>query len=371
MKAVRVHLRQRSYDIIVGKNILSRIGKTVRSLCIGDHAIVITNRMIHKLYGGVLEKSLRAQGISVHFIEVFDSEKSKSARTAFDVIQKIVSLNIAKRPFIIAFGGGVVGDLAGFVAAIYKRGVAYIQVPTTFLAQIDSAIGGKVAVDLPVAKNLVGAFYQPKLVFSDVSLLKTLNARQIRNGLAEAIKYGVIKDQKLFYKICRYFKEILSKDLQYIYFIVLQCSRIKADIVGADEREEKGLRTILNFGHTVGHAVEAAGSYDRWQHGEAISLGMRVAALIATQRKIFPKKNAQELEHLLDRVGLPKQINFVKFSKLMKAIGHDKKNISGKNRFVLPVKIGCVKVVTGIPEDEIRCAVRKYMTGSLSFKNQG
>jgi len=197
----------------------------------------------------------------------------------------------------------VIGDLAGYVAASFRRGIPYVQVPTTFLAQIDSAIGGKVGIDLPCGKNLVGAFYQPKLVFSDVACLSTLPVRQVRNGLSEAIKYGIIDDAPLFAFIEKHHKALLKADVKKMTELVERCSRIKAKIVAADEKETKGIRSFLNFGHTLGHAIEAAGGYDRFQHGEAIALGMRMAAEISVRSKLLSASQAERINHLIRRIA--------------------------------------------------------------------
>jgi len=252
------------------------------------------------------------------------------------------------------------GDLAGFVAAIYKRGVPFIQVPTTLLAQIDSAIGGKTAVDLKTGKNLVGVFYQPKLVFADTKTLSSLSVRQIRNGLSEAIKYGVIDDPKLFDYIEAHHEEFLKGEDKVLNFIVGRCAKIKADIVAADEKETKGLRTILNFGHTVGHAVEAASPGYKYHHGEAVGLGMRVAARISVNRNLLSAKDEARINQLITSVGLPEQIKGVKLSKILDLMQHDKKFVAGHNRFVLAHRIGKVSVISDIPLSIITKAIKAY-----------
>ena len=266
-----------------------------------------------------------------------------------------------KKIFIIALGGGVVGDLAGFVAAIYKRGVPYIQVPTTLLAQIDSSIGGKTAIDLETGKNLVGAFYQPSLVFADTKVLKTLSQRQIRNGLAEAIKYGIIGDTKLFAYIEANHQKFLKGDIKVLNFIVRRCAQIKAKIVAADEKETKGLRTVLNFGHTVGHAVEAAGRYDQYHHGESVGLGMRVAARISVSMGLLAASQELRINQLITSVGLPEKIVGVRLAKILDLMRHDKKFTAGHNRFVLARKIGQVNVVKDIPAKIITQAIQDYL----------
>jgi len=259
--------------------------------------------------------------------------------------------------FIIALGGGVIGDLSGFVAAIYKRGINYIQIPTTFLAQIDSAIGGKTAVDLSLGKNLIGAFYQPRLVLSDISVLSSLDRKQIRFGLAEAIKYGVIKDKQLFGFIEKNYKKIINLNKKALEFVVYRCSAIKAKVVAQDEMERRGIRTILNYGHTIGHGLEAAGGYLSYSHGQAVALGMIAAARIARDLDMLDIRSCNRIERIISKVGLPTSVRGISKTKLLKAISHDKKFIRGKNRFVLPVRIGKVIVREGVPKDIINNAI--------------
>lgn len=345
---------------MVGSGILPRLGEAVSSLRVGGDAVVITNSLIRKFFGTKIQNSFLKQGISVKFFEVPDSEKSKSQKIAFRLIEDIARYDVHRKIFIVALGGGVVGDLAGFVAAIYKRGVPLIQVPTTFLAQIDSAIGGKVAIDLPVAKNLIGAFCQPRLVFSDVAALKSLSARQLKNGLAEAIKYGAIKDRPLFAFIEKNCAKILRGDLKSLAHIVSVCSAIKAGIIEKDERETLGLRTVLNFGHTIGHGIEAACSYDCYQHGEAVALGMRVAAALSVELNLLSADEKERLEALLTKAGLPQKIKKINFSSVLRSIAHDKKNVNRRNRFVLLRKIGVPTIVEGLSSDLIQDILKEY-----------
>jgi 3-dehydroquinate synthase len=239
--------------------------------------------------------------------------------------------------------------------------VPYIQVPTTLLAQIDSSIGGKTAIDLGTGKNLVGAFYQPRLVFTDTKVLKTLDKRQIRNGLAEAIKYGIIGDPKLFAFIEANHKKFLKGDIEALNFIVRRCVKIKARIVSADEKETKALRTILNFGHTVGHALEAAGRFDQYHHGESVGLGMRVAARISVGKGLLTQSQELRINQLISGVGLPDKIAGVRLAKIMDLMRHDKKFSAGHNRFVLVKKIGQVVVVNDIPEKLITRSIQAYL----------
>lgn len=361
MKTVSVSLKQNAYKIVIGRGIFSGLGARLKSLKIGTDAVVVTSPVIRRHHGNALAAGLKKAGFSVRFIEVPAGEQSKSVKVAFPLIEQIARHDSSKGVFIVAFGGGVIGDLAGYVAASYKRGVPYVQVPTTFLAQIDSAIGGKVAIDLPVGKNLIGAFYQPKIVWSDVSVLSTLDKRQMRNGLAEAVKYGVIADKKLFSYIVRNYRRLLGLHPAALEEVVVRCSRIKARVVVADEKETKGIRTILNFGHTVGHALEAAGGYSRYHHGEAVALGMRVAAEISRQKGMLCAAECARLNGLLSDIGLPGKIKGVSLASILRIMRHDKKFQNGQNRFVLAQKIGRVKVVAGVPSSIIEKSIRTYM----------
>ncbi|HQP10040.1 MAG TPA: 3-dehydroquinate synthase [Candidatus Omnitrophota bacterium] len=358
MKTIPVRLKIDPYDIVVGNGILSKLGGRLKSLDIGTNAVIITNPAVKKHHGKVLISGLERDGFSVKVLEVPAGERSKSAKSAFRLMEQIARYDQLKKIFIIAFGGGVVGDLAGYVAAAYKRGVPYVQVPTTLLAQVDSAIGGKVAVDLPFGKNLAGAFYQPKVVWSDTATLTTLPQRQIRNGLAEIVKYGVIADKEFFQYVAGNYKKLLDCDPRALEHVVWHSSRIKRDVVVADERETKGLRSILNFGHTIGHAIEAAGKYNHYHHGEAIALGMRVAADISCQKKMCPKHDVESLNEILSRIGLPQRIEGVKTSDILRFMRHDKKFLAGRNRFVLMARLGKVRLVEGVSPDMIHRAVR-------------
>lgn len=359
IKVVKVKLKNRSYDILIGYNILPLLGDSLRRLPVGTDAYIITNASIKKKYGLSLVRVLREASFTHRFKMVADTEASKSMAMATSILKDIASHDKKKRFFIMALGGGVIGDLAGFVASVYKRGVAYIQVPTSFLAQIDSSIGGKTAVDLAEGKNLVGAFYQPRLVFSDVKFLNTLSPRQLITGLAEAIKYGIIKDKALFVYLEKNFKGCLALNPQVLTHIVNRCSRIKADIVSLDELEEKGRRTILNFGHTIGHAIEAACRFKFYNHGEAVALGMLIASDISRSLGFADDKTVARIENLIRAVGLPSRIKRVPLARIISAHYHDKKFTGKKNRFVLICGIGKTKIVENVPLEIIRKAIQK------------
>lgn len=358
MRCLEVNLKEHSYKIIIGNHLLPRLGEYLKTLSLGTDAVIITNPIVQKLHGTRLVSTLRNRGFTTKVFCVPDGEKSKSAQAAFGLLNKIASYDQGKKIFIVAFGGGVVGDLTGFVASCYKRGVPYVQVPTTLLAQIDSAIGGKTAIDLPSGKNLVGTFYQPRLVVSDVGLLTTLSSRQIRNGLAEAIKYGMIGDKNFFEFLEKNYPQILSLNPKSLSYFVFKCSQMKADVVLRDEKETKGIRTILNFGHTLGHAIEAAGRYQRYRHGEAIAIGMGIAADISQKMRLLKKEDVVRLKQLISATGLPIQFKGLSVNSILKSMRHDKKFLGLRNRFVLALRIGRVKVVEGIPLKIVREAIQ-------------
>lgn len=360
MQTIKVDLKENSYEIAVGHRILPELGDKLSSLGLKRDVVIITNPFINRTHGKFLISALKKKGFHAKTFEVPDGERSKSAKTAFKLIEKINAYSVNRQIFIAAFGGGVIGDLAGFIAAIFKRGIPFIQVPTTFLAQIDSAIGGKVAVDLASGKNLVGAFYQPKIVWSDVEFLTTLSKRQIKNGLSEAVKYGIICDKSLFDFIYNNHESLLAADIQSLKEVVYRCSEIKARVVMADERETKGTRTILNFGHTIGHAIEAASKY-RYYHGEAVALGMCVAAEISFRMGFLKKQDVATIKKILVNIGLPVVIERVSLPGILEHMQFDKKFRGRKNRFVLATNIGSVKVVEGIDSKIIRAAVKSHL----------
>jgi 3-dehydroquinate synthase len=361
MSTITVRLKNNPYPIVVRAGALKTLSGFLKRLSVGRDAVIITNPLISRLYGRALAVALKKGGFTAKVFEVEDSERAKAAPVAFKLIGNITRYAKDKKPVVIAFGGGVVGDLAGFVAAAYKRGVPLVQVPTTLLAQIDSSIGGKVAVDLPEGKNLLGAFYQPRLVVADVSLLKTLSDREVKNGLAEAIKYGAIADAELFAFIEKNYRALLSRQPRALTRLVRSCAAIKADVVAKDEKETKGLRTVLNFGHTAGHAIEAAASYDKYHHGEAIAVGMRVAAQISCRLGLLKPVEVARLNCLISAVGLPERIEKVALPKILKAMAFDKKFSGKTNRFVLLNKIGRAVVRANVPERMVRRVLADYV----------
>lgn len=357
MQEIKVKLDANPYSIFVGKDALHGLPRLIKSAKIGKDAILISTPVILRLHGKKIKDLFKKNNIPLTILTVPDSEKSKSARTAIGLIEKITRLDVKKEFFIIAFGGGVVGDLSGFTAAIYKRGIPYIQVPTTLLAQVDSAIGGKTAIDTPFGKNLVGSFYQPRLVLADTSFLKTLPRAQLRAGLAEVVKYAAIRDRFLFDYLSTNTERILSGNAAVLKPVIMRCASIKADVVAKDEFDKKNIRVILNFGHTFAHAIEKVSGF-KTSHGEAVAAGMACAAELSCLLGLLKKKEKDLLIGLLDRMNLPTRIKKIGASSLLKAMAHDKK-FSKINRFVLLEKIGRVRVAENIPKEKVRQAIEK------------
>lgn len=360
MKAITIRLKERSYRIIIQKN-LDKLSSQLKALRLGTDAVIVTNPLVNSLFSNRLRKCLTRAGLKINLAIVPDSEKAKSIKEAARLLRIVSKLDGKKKKlFIVAFGGGVVGDLAGFVASIYKRGLPYIQVPTTLLAQVDSAIGGKTAIDLPTGKNLVGSFYQPKLVYINTSFLERLPGRDFASGLAEVIKYSVIKDRGLFHYLGNNRDAILKRKKDYLVGIVGRCAKIKADIVSKDEKEEKAIRTILNFGHTIGHAIETAAEYsDIYSHGEAIAIGMIAASRISNRMGFLSKGDLLRIENMIGSFGLPTRLKKIGIKRILAALAYDKKFIHGVTRFVLPITIGEVIIKERIPEAVIRQELKR------------
>lgn len=364
MKKIKIALGKRSYYIWIDRNILSSTGRILKKLNLARAAYIITNSKIKSIYGKKLQNSLVKSNMEVKFCVVADSEKSKSYTCWFKVLKDLANFDKGRGVCVLALGGGVVGDLSGFVASTYRRGVPFVQIPTTLLAHVDSAIGGKVAIDIEYAKNLAGAFYQPKVVISDISTLKSLPSREIRNGLAEVIKYGVILDKGLFTYIEANISKVIKLNLFCMENIILRCSRLKAKVVSADECEKSGYRSILNFGHTIGHAIEAASSYQKSiSHGEAVAVGMLCAFDIAVQLKLTKQNTADRLERLIKKIGLPTKVKGVKPQKVIKAASFDKKILKGRRRWILPIDIGHVIVCSRVPSGIIKKVVANRISG--------
>ena len=365
MKKVSVDLGPRRYDVWVGFRILQQLGPLLRRADLGTHAVLISNATVLKRHGARLRQALVSAGYPPQTLTVADSETSKSLSTLSRLLDRLARLDRpGRRLFLVLAGGGVVGDLGGLAAGLYRRGIRYAQVPTTLLAQVDSSIGGKTAVDLPHGKNLVGMFYQPGVVLIDLAFLRTLPDRQFRSGLAEVIKCGVIADARLFRLLEGTTLEKLRRDEPLLQEVISRTVRVKASVVAKDERETKNLRTLLNFGHTFGHAVEAAVGFRRvFTHGEAVAVGMQVASDISRRLGRMPEQEHRRLMDLIRRMGLPVRAPGLPLAKLKKAMSHDKKWGKGRNRWVLPDRIGRCTVREAVPEKVVREAIADFMEG--------
>jgi 3-dehydroquinate synthase len=346
VRIVSVPLGRRSYAIKIAPGLLAQLGRECARLKLGRRCAVITDDNAGKFFAKAALKSLTASGFEPVLISVSAGEKSKRLAVVEKCYDELAAHRLERKSFIVALGGGVVGDLAGFVAATYLRGIPFVQVPTTLLAQVDSSVGGKTGVNLRAGKNLVGAFYQPRLVLCDPDTLKTLPKREYISGLAEVVKYGIIFDAKLFAQLESDLPKILRRDSNTLSQIIARCCEIKAEVVSKDETES-GLRAILNFGHTIGHAIENSFGYGKFLHGEAIAIGQVVAAKLSHKILGLPSGDAERIEKLIVQAGLPVKIklNSVQRKKLFAAMKLDKKVSAGEITFVLAKKIG--KVVWG------------------------
>ena len=343
MHIVQVFLGDRSYAIKVGGGLMPRLGAECAALKLGRRCAVITDANVGRRFAKAALKSLSASGFEPVLVTVPAGEKSKRLAVVEKCHDQLAAHRLERKSFIVALGGGVVGDLAGFVAATYLRGVPFVQVPTTLLAQVDSSVGGKTGVNLTAGKNLVGAFYQPRLVLCDLDALKTLPKREYLSGLAEVIKYGVIYDAILFAQLERNLPKLLQREAAALRTVIARCCEIKAEVVGQDETES-GLRAILNFGHTIGHAIENSSGYGKFLHGEAIAIGQVAAAKLSHEMLGLPSGELERIKKLLVRAGLPVKIRLdaARRKKLFAAMKLDKKVSAGEIKFVLAQKIGKV-----------------------------
>ncbi len=342
MKRVSLNLGENSYSVLIGTGLVDGTGKHLKELGFSGKAVVITNPVVRKLYAERLTASLKASGFTPAVLEIPDGEEYKSMDSAIKLFLGLAEARADRRTPILALGGGVIGDLAGFVAATYLRGVPFIQIPTTLLSQVDSSTGGKVAVDLESLKNRIGAFYQPKLALSDVGTLKTLSERAFVSGLAEVIKHGLIRDRVFFDFLDENIKRIKALDEDVLTEMVFRSIQIKAEYVEKDERDT-GIRNVLNTGHTIGHAVESASDF-ALSHGEAVAIGLVAEGRIAVKMGLLKSTELYRLRELFIRAGLPVEIPPLDRNRITQAMAQDKKVISGKMRFILPKTIGDVVI---------------------------
>jgi 3-dehydroquinate synthase len=366
VRTVHVPLGNRSYDIKIAPGLIDRLGSDCARLKLGSRCAIITDTNVGRRYAKAAFNSLATEGFLPSLIIVQPGEGAKDLKMVQSCYNQLAVHRLERKSFIVALGGGVVGDLAGFVAATYLRGIAFVQVPTTLLAQVDSSVGGKVGINLKAGKNLVGAFYQPRMVSCDLDALKTLPEREFRAGLAEVIKYGIIYDSRLFAELERDLPKLLKREPKMLAAVIARCCEIKAEVVGRDETEG-GLRAILNFGHTIGHAIENISGYGKFLHGEAISIGQIAMAGLSHAILGLPKSEVERIRELFRRAGLPLKIrlNSVQRQKLLKAMRLDKKVSGGEVKFVLARKIGKVVWNQHVPENVIHGALDEIVNRKL------
>ena len=359
MITVKINIgKEGSYPVYIGAD-LANLGKKARSFPLGAHILLISDERVYSLYGEAVKSCLEENDFDVSIACVPPGETSKSLFQVEKLYARCAELKLDRSDAILALGGGVIGDLAGFVASTYLRGINFFLVPTTLLAQVDASVGGKVGVDLPAGKNLIGSFYQPKFVYMDLETLETLEPRQIREGLAEIVKHGLIKDKELFYYLEKNIERVGNLDRKVAQFIIERSVRIKAVVVEEDEREEKGRRQVLNFGHTIGHAIEGAMEYKEYTHGEAVSLGMVAAAKISEKLGFISEDLVKRIIELLKVIGLPVKVEEVDEDKLWDVLYRDKKIRAGRLSFVLPRDIGDVFLTSEVPIKVIKEVLRE------------
>jgi 3-dehydroquinate synthase len=363
MKTVTVNLLDRSYQIQISPGLLAGIADRLEEMQ-ADKAVIITDNLVYSLYGKPIISSLKKKNIKYKVIKIPVGEEQKKINTVVKMYDKLVDFQLPRDGVVIALGGGVIGDIAGFVAATYMRGVKLVQVPTTLLAQVDSAVGGKTGVNHPRGKNMIGSFYQPKMVIIDVLTLLTLPQKEVETGLAEVVKYGIIEDESFFNFLeknshllnAKAFKnkKAIPGIMKVWETIVEESCKIKAKVVSEDEREETGRRMILNLGHTFGHAFEALTNYSRYRHGEAVSIGLVAASRLAERMKLIKSEQVAKIIGLLKALNLPVTVDNLPVNKVLESLNIDKKVRQNKINFVVPTAIGKVKIIDQAPLSAVK-----------------
>lgn len=347
MQTLRVELGERAYPIHIGEGLLTDARLIAPHLDL-PRAAIVTNTTVAPLYLQRLSEALRAVGVEPISIVLADGERYKDWATLNRIYDALIESRCERKTTLIALGGGVVGDLAGFAAATYMRGIPYIQVPTTLLAQVDSSIGGKTGINHPLGKNMIGAFYQPRLVLADTAVLATLPPRELSAGLAEVIKHGLVRDEGFVAWLEQNVEKLLACDARALAHAVRRCCEIKAAVVAEDEREA-GVRALLNFGHTFGHAIESALGYGKWLHGEAVAAGMAMAADLSRRMGYIAQADVDRVIALLRRARLPVAQPAIESARLLELMAVDKKTEAGKLRFILLDRIGAATIRAEVP----------------------
>ncbi|MBF7073771.1 3-dehydroquinate synthase [Glaciecola sp. MH2013] len=352
MPTLHLDLGERSYPIYIETGLFSQTSFLLSAIA-GKQCAIVTNETVAPLYLESIKANLRNNNISTFDIVLPDGEQYKTLAYLEKILSSLLENRAARDTTLLALGGGVIGDMGGFAASCYQRGIPFIQVPTTLLSQVDSSVGGKTAVNHPLGKNMIGAFYQPKAVFIDTNSLSTLPDREFSAGMAEVIKYGIMYDANFFNWLEQNLVALKNRDPDALRYIITRCCEIKAEVVNLDEKEH-GVRALLNLGHTFGHAIEAEKGYGVWLHGEAVAAGMVLAAKLAAMREWLSPKDVLRIENLLKQFNLPitgpVEMNSECYINHMK---HDKKVLSGTMRFILPTAVGCAKVVDDVSESEL------------------
>ncbi|MDV5171231.1 3-dehydroquinate synthase [Photobacterium rosenbergii] len=358
MERINVNLGDRSYPISIGAELFDNPALFSSAIQAGRRVVVVSNETVAPLYAEQIIGTIRSLQCDVALLSLADGEQYKTLDTFNQIMSFLLEGNYGRDVVLVALGGGVIGDVVGFAAACFQRGVDFVQVPTTLLAQVDSSVGGKTAVNHPLGKNMVGAFYQPKAVVIDNHCLQTLPAREFAAGMAEVIKYGIIADADFFVWLEQNIDKLQALDNDALSYAIGRCCQIKADVVAADEKES-GVRALLNLGHTFGHAIEAEMGYGNWLHGEAVAAGTVQAARTAQLQGLICSEEVERIIRLLEKANLPVHgPEGMDFDAYMKHMMRDKKVLSGQLRLILPTGIGSAEVVAGVPEDVLRQAVQ-------------
>jgi 3-dehydroquinate synthase len=369
VRQIRVDLGARSYAVLVGTGLLDAAGRECARLGLGHRVAVVTQAAVAD-HAGRVAASLEAAGFAATVVTVPEGESAKSVEQASALWDAFLGAGLDRGSAVVAVGGGVVGDLAGFAAATYMRGIALVQVPTTLLAQVDASVGGKVAVNHPRAKNLAGAFHQPRLVLVDPATLGTLPEREYRSGLAEVVKTGAALNAELFALVEARVADVRRREPELLAALIATCCAEKATIVQQDEREESGLRMVLNYGHTVGHALEALAGYRVWRHGEAVSVGIVAAAHLGTRRGLAGPAVAARQVDLLEALGLPTRFTGPTPAEVAAALARDKKARDGRVPFVLLKALGRAEVCSDVPSEVVRDVLESIHGGSTPRAGQ-
>ena len=360
--AAEVHHSGGSYPVVAGWGLINSLGDRFTDLGLTGTAYIITDENVMNLYGRNVQRALQSRNVAAHCFIIPAGETSKSFELAQAIYSWLASLKAERGHTIISVGGGVAGDLGGFIAATYLRGMAWVQVPTSMAAMVDASIGGKVAVNLPQAKNLVGAFYQPKGVFADVQSLSTLGKRELSEGWAEAIKHGFILDASLVDVFEEHAEALMDVEPEISTEVIRRSMAIKANVVSQDERETLGIRIMLNYGHTIGHALESSTEYGQFFHGEGVSVGMMGAASMAQEMGLHSQDIVDRQRRLLDRFNLPTSAKGVNVDDILKGMSLDKKVQDGSKRWVMLEEVGRSVVRTDVPEELVQKTVRELVS---------